>query len=93
MTAKAVYLLCRIMRRKGEIFMSEKEKEKIRNYSYEIFDKDNTVVSATECTGLIQIPPTNSEESESYSDIYVIPDQINDFKTCEDHGKNKKRKD
>lgn len=73
--------------------MSEKIKEKAKNYSYEIFDKDNTVVSATECTGLIQIPPTNFDESESYSDIYVIPDQVNDFKACENHGKTKKRKD
>ena len=29
--------------------------------------------SATECTGMIQIPPENYDEAESYSEIYVVP--------------------
>lgn len=55
------------------------EKNKKRNYSYDILDDINTVASVTECTGLIQIPPTNTDEAESYGDIYVIPEQINSF--------------
>lgn len=31
------------------------------------------VASATECTGLIQIPPQNEEEAESYNEIYTVP--------------------
>ena len=83
--------LCR-GRGRMEIFMKTKiKKEDIKNYSYDILDKENTVASATECTGLIQIPPTNSAESESYSDIYVIPNQVNDFEACENHGKTGER--
>ncbi len=32
-----------------------------------------SVVSGTECTGLIQTPPENEQESEAYSDLYAIP--------------------
>lgn len=56
------------------------KKDKLQNYSYEILDETNDVASATECTGLIQIPPTNLNEAKSYSDIYVIPNQINKIK-------------
>ena len=50
-----------------------------------MFEKDNInfeedslidisgVASATECTGLIQIPPQNEEEAESYNEIYTMP--------------------
>lgn len=59
---------------------NEKMKDnKRKNYSYAILDDINSVASVTECTGLIQIPPTNEDESESYSNIYVIPNQVNDF--------------
>lgn len=51
-----------------------------KNYSYEILDKTNDVVSTNECTGLIQIPPTSIDEAEAYSDIYVIPNQVNKLK-------------
>ena len=37
----------------------------------------NTVASSTECTGLIQTPPSNDEEAESYTDIYSIPQPEN----------------
>ena len=33
----------------------------------------NTVVSGTECTGLIPTPPESEPESEAYSDLYTIP--------------------
>ncbi|MDD6735377.1 MAG: hypothetical protein PUE13_03585 [Clostridiales bacterium] len=52
---------------------------KKENFEFDITEKLNTVASATECTGLIQIPPTNEEEAESYGDIYVVPEQVNDF--------------
>ena len=42
-------------------------------HAYDKLDEMNTVASATECTGLIQIPPTNAEELESYTEIYDIP--------------------
>ena len=42
-------------------------------------DELNTVASVTECTGLMQIPPTNEDEAEAYGDIYVIPEQVNNF--------------
>ena len=36
------------------------------------------VVSSTECTGLIQIPPENSAQAEAYSDIYSsVPERVN----------------
>ncbi len=57
---------------------------KKESYSYDILDKINSVASTTECTGLIQIPPKNSDEAESYSDIYVVPKTVNkidDLKT------------
>lgn len=54
--------------------------ENKKTYSYDILDDFNTIASATECTGLIQIPPTNIEEAESYSDIYSVPIQINNLK-------------
>lgn len=42
------------------------------------FDYINAVASTTECTGLIQIPPTSDEEMESYQEIYEIHEQINE---------------
>lgn len=64
--------------------------EKKKTYSYDILDDFNTVASATECTGLIQIPPTNIEEAESYSAIYSVPIQINNLKEI---SKNSSEKD
>lgn len=51
--------------------------KKKKNYSYDILDSVNSVASATECTGLMQIPPTDLDEAEAYSEIYVIPEQVN----------------
>ncbi len=59
---------------------SEKKIEKkIEGFKLDIIDKYNNVASSTECTGLIQIPPTSEEESEFYGEIYTIPEQVNDF--------------
>lgn len=41
----------------------------------DLFDYINSVASSTECTGLIQIPPANDEEMESYQEIYAIHEQ------------------
>ena len=54
-----------------------KEKNKTKAFNHVIFDEHNTVSSATECTGLIQIPPVTEEEAQAYSEIYPIPEQIN----------------
>ncbi len=59
-----------------------------KTYSYDILEDINSVSSVTECTGLIQIPPTTEEEAENYSDIYVIPRQVNNIKRL----KNKHKK-
>lgn len=53
--------------------------EKYKGFELDLIDKYNNVASNTECTGLIQIPPTNEEESEAYGEIYTIPEQVNDF--------------
>jgi len=37
---------------------------------YDILDEYNAVASMTECTGLIQIPPTNIDEAEAYSEFF-----------------------
>ena len=51
---------------------------KKEKFDLELLDEHMKVASSTECTGLIQIPPTNEDEAEAYCDIYVIPEQIND---------------
>lgn len=53
---------------------------KKKNYEQELLKSPGSIASTTECTGLIQIPPTTQEEAESYGDIYVIPEQVNDFR-------------
>lgn len=42
-----------------------------------LIDTD-AVASATECTGLMYRPPENEYEAESYSDIYVVPQVVNE---------------
>ena len=46
-------------------------------FEFDLLEKTNSVASATECTGLIQIPPQDINEAHSYTDIYVVPEQIN----------------
>lgn len=38
-----------------------------------IYSCTNSVVSGTECTGLIPTPPEADSEADSYSDLYTIP--------------------
>lgn len=53
---------------------------KKEKFKLDLIDEHMKVASSTECTGLIQIPPTNEDEAESYSDLYKIPEQITDYK-------------
>ena len=46
-------------------------------FEFDILDKTNSVASATECTGLMQRPPEDIDEASAYTDIYVVPEQIN----------------
>ena len=50
------------------------------DYAIDMLSKQNGVVSATECTGMIQIPPENYDEAEAYNEIYVIPKVKNERK-------------
>ena len=44
-----------------------------RTFDLDLIDEAGNVASQTECTGLIQIPPENDWERESYKDIYEVP--------------------
>ncbi len=59
--------------------MKREKKQKIDDFEFEfdILNKTNAVASATECTGLMQRPPQDISEANSYTDIYVVPEQIN----------------
>ena len=50
---------------------------KDEDFAFDIMNNANTVASMTECTGLIQIPPENETEAESYTDIYTVPKTVN----------------
>jgi len=53
--------------------MAENKKDKY-NVSFEdSLENDNKVASNTDCTGLVQSPPLNSEQSNSYSELHNIP--------------------
>lgn len=54
-----------------------------------IYSCSDTVVSGTECTGLIQTPPTSEQEAESYTDLYTIPKPVKGA----DHGLQKEKKE
>ncbi len=48
------------------------------SYSFDQMNELNSVVSATECTGLMYAPPVNEYEAERYNEIYVVPQVPND---------------
>lgn len=54
------------------------EKELDGSYSFDQMNEFNSVVSATECTGLMYAPPDNEYEAESYNEIYVVPQVSNE---------------
>lgn len=43
------------------------------SYAFDMQNEFNGVVSATECTGLMPIPPQDDDEAEAYNEIYVVP--------------------
>lgn len=43
------------------------------DYQYDLENELSSVVSATECTGLIQVPPQDEEEAAAYAEIYTVP--------------------
>lgn len=51
------------------------KKKEVQSTDYtELADScSNTVVSGTECTGLIPTPPEDEQQSEAYADLYTIP--------------------
>lgn len=53
---------------------------KKEKFNLELLDEHMKVASSTECTGLIQIPPMNEDEADSYQEIYRVPEQITDYK-------------
>lgn len=44
-----------------------------KDFYYNQLTEQDNVVSSTECTGLMQRPPEDESEAESYSDIYAVP--------------------
>ena len=44
-----------------------------QKFDLDLIDRDIAVASATEYTGLMQIPPEDEWERESYEDIYDTP--------------------
>ena len=48
------------------------------SYAFDMQNEFNGVVSATECTGLMPVPPQNDGEAESYNEIYVVPKTPNE---------------
>lgn len=58
---------------KGDNFMSDKDKRKLKLQDEDSFFDSESVVSSTECTGLVQTPPVSVDEAESYNEIYDVP--------------------
>lgn len=61
--------------------MDEKDKQNKQLAPSEDEENDydyttDMVVSSTECTGLIQTPPANEAEAESYTDLYTVPKPV-----------------
>jgi hypothetical protein len=46
---------------------------KLKLQDEDTFFDGESVVSATECTGLVQTPPASVDEAESYNEIYDVP--------------------
>ena len=72
----------RLFSKQGGIFLEQENKQlapkKAEHKSSVDFTDfvdscSDTVVSGTECTGLVPTPPESEQESEAYSDLYTIP--------------------
>jgi hypothetical protein len=60
--------------------MDYKEKQYLKLDDNDSFFDSESVVSTTECTGLMYSPPASVDEAESYNQIYDVPyskDKIN----------------
>lgn len=60
--------------------MDSKTPRKLHLEDKDSFFNGESVVSATECTGLMYAPPASVDEAESYNEIYDVPyskDKIN----------------
>ena len=55
------------------MFLNSDPFDTVKDYQYDLENEINSVVSQTECTGLIQIPPQDEEEAEAYTEIYTVP--------------------
>lgn len=44
-----------------------------KDYQFDLENEINSVVSQTECTGLISVPPQDEDEAEAYTEIYTVP--------------------
>lgn len=65
--------------------MAEKDKKIKPKSNVDIIYDSNTVVSATDSTGLIPTPPQTEAEAESYTEIYDVPQP----EVKKDHSKKK----
>lgn len=53
--------------------MNKKEEPHLKLNDEDSFFDSESVVSATECTGLVQTPPLSVDEADSYGKIYDVP--------------------
>jgi hypothetical protein len=53
--------------------MNKKDEPNLKLNDEDSFFDSESVVSANECTGLVQTPPSSVDEAESYGKIYDIP--------------------
>lgn len=58
--------------------MSDIYKRKLRLKDEDSFFDSESVVPYTECTGLIQTPPSSEDEAEAYTKICDVPKPEND---------------
>ncbi len=67
--------------------MKNKNTDKNNTYNIEndIFSGNESVVSQTECTGLVAAAPTSEEEVKAYCQIYDIP--LSDDKDHKNHNR------
>jgi hypothetical protein len=71
--------------------MDRKNKSNFGLNDEDTFFDAESVVSSTECTGLIQTPPSSVDEAESYGKIYDIPhseEKVNNGLQSISRGKN-----
>ena len=58
--------------------MDKKNKRYLKLEDEDYYFDSESVVSSTECTGLMQTPPISVDEAECYTDIYDVPQPKNE---------------